>query len=192
LILMDIGLPGIDGLEAAKRIRELEGSPSKTPVIALTGHVNSEKKCIDSGMQGMIPKPLQEPQLKSLIEKYVIEVSQPVIAWDSCVSMIGGTEKEASDMLAVIAKDLITSSQKIKEHYASKDVENLRKELHKVRGGVCYVKLPELEKRLECFHQLIKKNPIRSSSVEEAYNLLSVATVNFLQECINRGLIESE
>ena len=80
----------------------------------------------------------------------------------------------------------------IKEHYDAKDVENLRKELHKVRGGVCYVKLPQLEKSLEYFHQLIKEDPIDNSSVEEAYNLFYDAKVNFLEECVNRGLIEAD
>lgn len=55
LILMDIGLPGISGIEAARLIRK---QGIATPIIALTAHGEDKRECLDAGMNGFIGKPL--------------------------------------------------------------------------------------------------------------------------------------
>lgn len=64
LILMDIGLPGISGIEATIAIRK---KGITTPIIALTAHGEKKDKkiCLDVGMNGFLNKPLT---LKSLID----------------------------------------------------------------------------------------------------------------------------
>jgi CheY-like chemotaxis protein len=60
LILMDIQMPGIDGLEAARRIRALGGPPAETPIIALTANVlaHQRRSYLDAGMDGVVGKPI--------------------------------------------------------------------------------------------------------------------------------------
>jgi PAS domain S-box-containing protein len=60
LILMDVQMPGIDGLEAARRIRALGGPPSQTPIVALTANVLSHQRraYLDAGMDGVVGKPI--------------------------------------------------------------------------------------------------------------------------------------
>ena len=62
LILMDIQLPQMDGLEATRRLR-IEGY--KNPIIALTAHASSEEKqsSLDSGCNGLITKPVSQDTL---------------------------------------------------------------------------------------------------------------------------------
>lgn len=65
LILMDIQMPGIDGLEAARRIRALGGATAQTPIVALTANVLSHQRhaYLDAGMDGVVGKPISPGDL---------------------------------------------------------------------------------------------------------------------------------
>jgi serine/threonine protein kinase len=69
LVLMDIGLPGIDGWEATRRIRASEKS-GHTPVLALTAHAmgGEREKAIAAGCDDYEPKPIEFPRLMAKIE----------------------------------------------------------------------------------------------------------------------------
>ena len=60
LILMDVQMPGIDGLEAARRIRALGGEAARTPIVALTANVlaHQRRAYLDAGMDGVVGKPI--------------------------------------------------------------------------------------------------------------------------------------
>jgi PAS domain S-box-containing protein len=60
LILMDVQMPGIDGLEAARRIRNLPSPAARTPIIALTANVLSHQRAayLAAGMDGVAAKPI--------------------------------------------------------------------------------------------------------------------------------------
>jgi CheY-like chemotaxis protein len=65
LILMDVQMPGMDGLEAVRRIRALGGEVSRTPVVALTANVLSHQRqqYLDAGMDGVVGKPISPAAL---------------------------------------------------------------------------------------------------------------------------------
>ncbi|MDO8914016.1 MAG: ATP-binding protein [Phenylobacterium sp.] len=73
LILMDVNMPGIDGLEATRRIRALGGSAAQTPVIALTADVmtHHQQRYHEAGMNGFVPKPFSPLQLLAEIARLV-------------------------------------------------------------------------------------------------------------------------
>jgi CheY-like chemotaxis protein len=75
LILMDIQMPGIDGLEAARRIRALGGAPAATPIVALTANVLSHqrKAYLDAGMDGVVGKPISPGDLIREISRATAE-----------------------------------------------------------------------------------------------------------------------
>jgi PAS domain S-box-containing protein len=60
LILMDVQMPGIDGMEAARRIRALGGAAAETPIVALTANVlaHQRRAYLDAGMDGVVGKPI--------------------------------------------------------------------------------------------------------------------------------------
>jgi signal transduction histidine kinase/CheY-like chemotaxis protein len=71
LILMDVGLPKLNGIDATMRIREREGQRSEhVPIVALTAHAYEEdrKRCLQAGMDEFLTKPLNETILLRTIE----------------------------------------------------------------------------------------------------------------------------
>jgi PAS domain S-box-containing protein len=69
LVLMDIQMPGMDGLEATRRIRALPGAASATPIIAMTANALSHQKdtYLAIGMDGLVAKPISPAQLTAEI-----------------------------------------------------------------------------------------------------------------------------
>lgn len=72
LIVMDIMLPGIDGYEATKRIRETDDA-KEIPVVALTSYamVGDREKAFAAGCAGYIEKPLDPEKILEEIGKYL-------------------------------------------------------------------------------------------------------------------------
>jgi two-component system, cell cycle response regulator DivK len=70
LVVMDMGLPVIDGWEATRRIKSSPDTAA-IPVVALTAHAMTEdrQKCLDAGCDGYEPKPLEFERLVSLMEQ---------------------------------------------------------------------------------------------------------------------------
>ena len=74
LILMDVQMPTVDGLEATRMVRRDERW-SKLPIIAMTAHAmhGDKKRCLDEGMDGYLSKPVSRPHLVAVIEKHLLE-----------------------------------------------------------------------------------------------------------------------
>ncbi|RMF57938.1 MAG: response regulator [Calditrichaeota bacterium] len=74
LILMDIQLPGMDGIQVTHEIRKIESQRGlHTPIIALTAHATREyrEKCLQAGMDGYLTKPIKIKELKNLLLSYI-------------------------------------------------------------------------------------------------------------------------
>lgn len=77
VILMDIMMPVMDGLEATVKIREeelLAGADKRTPIIALTANTmdNDRDKCISYGMDEFMSKPFDMEKLKTILRELEI------------------------------------------------------------------------------------------------------------------------
>ena len=73
LVLMDIQMPVMNGLDATSRIRGMEkDSGRRTPIVALTaGVVKGEKeKCLEAGMDDFLSKPINRELLRKILRKY--------------------------------------------------------------------------------------------------------------------------
>lgn len=192
IIFMDIGLPEMNGLEATEKIRSISNEKrSQVPIVALTGHEDRVKECTDAGMQGLMQKPAQSNKIKEMLAKQGVGsdelLSLPIIDWDECVSMCFG-EEEAREITSMCAQGIRDGKKTIEKYYNDKDISMLRAELHKARGGVCYLKLPELEYCLRDFHVAIKENH-DPDELENKYKALVEAEDRFLAMCSDRGLL---
>ena len=72
IVLMDCQMPVMDGFEATAQIRAMGEDIAQIPIIAITAHAmkDDRKKCIDSGMNDYISKPVSRNELIALINKY--------------------------------------------------------------------------------------------------------------------------
>ena len=73
VVLMDISMPRLNGIDATVMIREEEKDGAHLPVIALTAHAfpSDRKKFLEAGMDDVVVKPLNEETLIDVISKYV-------------------------------------------------------------------------------------------------------------------------
>jgi signal transduction histidine kinase/HPt (histidine-containing phosphotransfer) domain-containing protein/ActR/RegA family two-component response regulator len=86
LVLMDMQMPILDGVEATKQIRKNDAY-KKLPIIALTANVMDEhkNKCLNAGMNDFIPKPFDSEQLYSTIRKWVTGLSESICMFDGSI-----------------------------------------------------------------------------------------------------------
>ena len=73
LILMDIMMPVMNGLEATRAIRSSGRSDYSVPIIAMTANAYEEdkKECIEAGMNEHIAKPLEESEIMAAIKRNI-------------------------------------------------------------------------------------------------------------------------
>ena len=72
LVLMDVQMPNMDGIEATRRIRLSGVSAAELPIIALTANAYNEDvaACIEAGMQAHVAKPLRGDALSSVLQRW--------------------------------------------------------------------------------------------------------------------------
>lgn len=68
-ILMDFGLPDIEGVDVARIIRLKEVNKKQTPIIIVTAHTGKDikERCLKNGINAVLHKPLDEKNLKMLL-----------------------------------------------------------------------------------------------------------------------------
>jgi PAS domain S-box-containing protein len=73
IVLMDVEMEGMDGIEATQRIRGLDGNIAKIPVIAVTAHssMKDRERCLTAGMDDYIAKPINIQFLKMTIDQWL-------------------------------------------------------------------------------------------------------------------------
>lgn len=82
LILLDILMPEMDGIQVARKIRELEISTGhRTPIIALTAAavLGEKEKCIEAGIDDFLTKPIEISQFRQLLEKWLRQDFNPIL-----------------------------------------------------------------------------------------------------------------
>jgi two-component system sensor histidine kinase/response regulator len=106
LILMDVQMPVMDGLRAARAIRAEGGPNRETPIIALTAHAFAEdvQRCLAAGMNGHLTKPLRRADLAATLVRFVAGVTSPVAAPANpgTVGLTMGSAKRDDDVAAAL------------------------------------------------------------------------------------------
>jgi len=83
----------------------------------------------------------------------------------------------------MLVDDLKTAKKKLMRLYEDKETVLLRAELHRVTGGVCYLKLPQLEEALHTFQKAVKAEPQHPEQLERTCAILQQAIDAFWKAC---------
>ena len=145
IILMDVQMPVMDGIEATKQIRMLPGY-EKTPIIGVTAgnSLGEKEKCLESGMDDFLPKPLREADLLGMIKKYVTvdevvvhgstKFLEDNINMDMLKEYIGDDEDFKKMFLSLVVQELKLAEQNIENVVAERSIDEARRLLHKLKG----------------------------------------------------------
>ncbi|HEU5286495.1 MAG TPA: ATP-binding protein [Sphingomicrobium sp.] len=79
LVLMDVQMPRMDGMEATRRIRMLPGAAGQVPIVALTANVMAieQEKCLKAGMNAVLMKPIEWERLRAVVRKFGARIADP-------------------------------------------------------------------------------------------------------------------
>ena len=167
LVFMDIQMPGMDGLQATKLIRNIDLHNSKMPIIALTAHAmkGEKERLLSEGMNQYLTKPISQEGLKKCIEQWtsseVIPVTQigndldnktnelakeSSIDWELSLKNSANKEDLAKELLSLLVKSFSEVRNNLKTFYSSEERELLLKEVHKLHGATAYCGVPHLKK----------------------------------------------
>jgi len=165
MILMDLHMPELDGIESTQLIRGLDLNLREVPIIAITADVfaNENNTLINSGFTDCMFKPLDESKLVSILKKYLQNV-ESYKANDNVVRDITADPeirpktsipKNMQDRLFV---DLFKQYSELESIIFSKDGLQAREKIHTILGLVCYFKIDNLTKDVEALQALIRVN----------------------------------
>jgi PAS domain S-box-containing protein len=150
IVFMDIEMPEMDGLEATRRIRALDGGRSTTPIVALTANVlpDSRERFLAAGMNDYVSKPANRDQLSETIGLWVQRPPQPSSSdvddageppWlDGEALTTLGEDTDPTlvpKMVAVFLEELLTRAAAMTAGLEDGDTERLGREAHALKSS---------------------------------------------------------
>lgn len=145
VVLMDVQMPDMDGLEATAAIRRAETQTGgHVPIVAMTAHAmqGDRDRFLAAGMDGYVAKPVRPHELYAAVEEFGSHAEAGLLApaavpfeWEAALESVGGDEamlRELAEMFFVECPKLM---QQIREHIASADGPELRRAAHTLKGS---------------------------------------------------------
>jgi CheY-like chemotaxis protein/HPt (histidine-containing phosphotransfer) domain-containing protein len=149
LVLMDVQMPEMDGLEASTAIRESEKNTGRhIPIIALTAHAmkGDRERCIKAGMDEYVSKPISPDALLKAIHSLVVGKPYDASDTDSNKDIFPSFDKEAllnafeqdwdlfKDVVDMFITDYPAMMNTIQEALKTKDSATLKRTAHSLKG----------------------------------------------------------
>ena len=166
LILMDVQMPHMDGLEATKQIRQTDLNLG-TPIIAVTAHAFKEEqdKLLTSGMDDYLPKPLNLSDLIDLIKRWCqiadpVDEAQPSFDWSLALKRANQNVDAAKDILQQFVQQLPELVASIEQANQVEDYVEMQAKVHQLHGACCYTGVPAMLKLCSDMESALKRQQI--------------------------------
>ncbi len=163
LIFMDIQMPQTDGFSATKQIRE-DSLNRHTPIIAVTAHAVAEERerINQSGMNGYLPKPIDESALKGIINRWKTKpkfthFDPHTLNWELCLTQSHNKPDLALEMLQMLNDEMPTTQKHISQALDQRDNQAMLAHIHKLHGASCYCGVPTTLRLCQEIEQALKK-----------------------------------
>lgn len=189
LVIMDIRMPGINGLEATYEIRKRD---NKLPVLASTAVVSEEKvvKCIQAGMNGIVFKPFTEIALiKNIINALKVKessfknensniISKNIINVKNIDEYSNGDENFKKEMISIFHKSINNGLEQIKSLAKERNYHNISEIAHKIIPSCKHFDAESLVVILKYFEEVKNKQNIEllvfDKKLEELNNEIDI------------------
>ncbi len=147
LVLMDVEMPGMDGLETAALIREQErDTPRHIPIIAMTAHADpgDRHRCLRAGMDAYLPKPVEMAELLQTIEELAPrpapgrreeETAEPLLDRASLLEGVGGDARLLRQLVRIFLDDSPGLLHAVRAAIDAREPDTLRKTAHALKGA---------------------------------------------------------
>jgi CheY-like chemotaxis protein/HPt (histidine-containing phosphotransfer) domain-containing protein len=167
LVLMDIQMPEMDGLEATMTIRNQERvQGTHLPIIAVTAHAmqGDRERCLQAGMDGYVSKPIRPEELFQAIEHLVpsdsgvitdtVEVVPTRVVFDqlALLARLDGDEELLQELVVLFLDDIPQRLGQLREAMICHNLPALAQAAHTLKGAVgnmCASRVFEAAQRLE-------------------------------------------
>jgi PAS domain S-box-containing protein len=151
LVLMDVRMPDMSGIDAAEAIRAKEKSTgAHIPIIALTAYAMREDRdrCVRAGMDDYVSKPVRADELLATIEKVAsrfsleprlspsTETSAPVIDEQALMAGVRGDEKLLHELIDLFMEDSSAMLSHMKDAIEREDASELASSAHALIGSL--------------------------------------------------------
>ena len=181
LIIMDLHMPEMDGLEATRLIRSSQLPCSDVTILALTADVDTttQQACKEAGMNGFLTKPVRGNLLISEVEKWMSPSSpdgcvagksyrqspnsspQDDVPLDyAVVSHEFGDETVVSDIVGQFMETVETQIQDMQGALNSTDIDRLQRNAHAIKGGAATLEARPLSEAARCVEDLCKSRDV--------------------------------
>jgi two-component system, sensor histidine kinase and response regulator len=163
LIVMDVQMPKMDGIEATKAIRS-RGIDDYIPIIALTAHAmeDDRKCCLDAGMDDYISKPVEPDALIQIIEKVLSKCvseengellgyrqqSDMIFDREKLLRRLGDKEEIAEEILNIFATDAPTQLNSMLKSVAEDELKVVERLAHRLKGSAATICADSLSDKL--------------------------------------------
>jgi signal transduction histidine kinase/DNA-binding response OmpR family regulator len=152
LILMDLQMPEMGGIEATRIIRQMEvESRRHLPIVAITAHAMSEDKqrCLDAGMDGYLSKPIDEDLLFEILERLLGGIASPsaplhiperdqtlmLVNVDKLLAQVRGNREILGELVTLFDQQSRELLQQMRQAWEEKDATLLAQHAHKLAGS---------------------------------------------------------
>ncbi|HAU1322183.1 TPA: response regulator [Legionella pneumophila] len=170
MILLDLQMPKLNGLEAAKMIRQKSLLNKHSPIVLITAS-SSDLSSIDmkkSGVDFCFQKPIDEKQLLIQILRIVDKTKHAAIDWQLCVQKVSGNQALAEEFLAKFIEELYKNREEFIQLMHQKNVKGLADLAHKLHGACCFCGVPTLQKRVSLLEKLARRTA-NADNLTEAF-----------------------
>ena len=160
VVLMDMMMPVMDGLEATRRIRALPGPVASVPIVAMTANAmeSDRQRCLAAGMTDYISKPIRAQELQGLLQKAGLDVQTKALASVAPTAGqanpqpggLGGAFDYAAGLLAMDQEILEIIGQAFLDQWPE-DIQKIRSSLHTAQASPVFHTAHALKATLALF-----------------------------------------
>jgi len=151
LVLMDVQMPEMDGLEATARIRQ---SLKDLPIVAMTAHaLDSERqRCLDAGMNDHIPKPFEPDEVWAALRRWLPDVALDYHA----LAEAPLAAHSSPPFLSMLKRDLVAQAQAIQAACEQENPIQAGRAAHSLKGILGVVPVPSLREGARALDEAIR------------------------------------